>query len=522
MRICVVGAGYVGLVTAAVIAGLGHQVSVVEKQPEKLAGLQQGETPIYEEGLSTLVRENFREGRLVFTADISAAAMDAEVVFIAVGTPSLADGSPDMAAFCAVRDALCQLPPRPLCPPCAAFPVCRRAFKRGGAPSQRSSASRPLAWPEECGVQGRAVSPDAVEAAPCPEDKAGCPLGALRASGRLAVIKSTVPIGAGDALQSFFQKSAVSRWQVISNPEFLRQGTALYDTTHADRIVIGAEDEEAAHLIMKIYEPLGRPVLLVDRRSAEMIKYAANAFLATKISFINEIACLCEQLGADIGAVARGMGMDARIGHSFLKAGIGFGGSCFPKDLNALLTVGQTLQAPLPLISAVTDVNGRQNLLLARYLEDLYGSLHDLHVCLWGITYKPGTDDIRDAPSLSVLSELTAQGAHITAYDPQLKACWLARQRFPMLAVAHDPYEAAARSQAILLLTEWPEFAHLNWNRLRRLVRKPLVLDGRNFLDGAAVEAAGFGYAGIGQKHFSLNRLKSMAAVGEDLGVAAR
>ncbi len=453
MRICVVGAGYVGLVTAAVIAGLGHQVSVVDKQPEKLAVLQKGETPIFEEGLPALVKENFREGRLAFTGDLIAAAAEAEVVFIAVGTPARPDGSPDMTAFYEVRDILCQLPPRP--------------------PGSD---------------------------------------GAWRTPGRLAVIKSTVPIGAGDALEGFFQKNAVSRWQVTSNPEFLRQGTALYDTTRADRIVIGAEEDDAAHLLMKIYEPLGRPVLLVDRRSAEMIKYAANAFLATKISFINEIACLCEQLGADIGAVARGMGMDARIGHSFLKAGIGFGGSCFPKDLNALLTAGQVLQAPLPLINAVTDVNSRQNLLLIRYLEDLFGSLQGLHICLWGLTYKPGTDDVRDAPSLAVLSELTALGAYVTAYDPQVKACWLVRQQFPTLTVARDPYEAAARSEAILLLTEWPEFAHLNWNRLRRLVRKALVLDGRNFLDGSVVEAGGFGYAGVGQKRHSLKRLLSIAA----------
>jgi len=452
LRICVVGAGYVGLVTAAVIAGLGHQVSVVEKQPAKLEVLQKGETPIFEEGLPTLVKENFREGRLTFTGDLYAAAAEAEVVFIAVGTPARPDGSPDMAAFYQVRDTLCQLPP------CAPDP-------------DRN-------W---------------------------------RAPGRLAVIKSTVPIGAGDALQSFFQKNAVSRWQVINNPEFLRQGTALYDTTHADRIVIGAEEEDAAHLLMQIYTPLGRPVLLVDRCSAEMIKYAANAFLATKISFINEIACLCEQLNADVEAVAHGMGMDLRIGRSFLKAGIGFGGSCFPKDLNALLSAGQMLQAPLPLISAVTDVNSRQNLLLVHYLEGLCGSLQGLHVCLWGITYKPGTDDIRDAPSLVVLSELTALGAHVTAYDPQLKACCLVRQQFPTLAVARDPYEAAARSEAILLLTEWPEFAHLNWNRLRRLVRKALILDGRNFLEGSLVEASGFDYAGVGQKRYSLKRLLSMA-----------
>jgi UDPglucose 6-dehydrogenase len=452
LRICVVGAGYVGLVTAAVIAGLGHQVSVVDKQPEKLAVLQKGETPIFEEGLPALVKENFREGRLTFTGDLFVAAAEAEVVFIAVGTPAGPDGSPDMTAFHEVRDALCQLPAR--------------------------SLDSDDTW---------------------------------RTPGRLAVIKSTVPIGAGDALQSFFQKKAISRWQVINNPEFLRQGTALYDTTHADRIVIGAEEEDASHLLMKIYTPLGRPVLLVDRCSAEMIKYAANAFLATKISFINEIACLCEQLDADIVAVAHGMGMDARIGSSFLKAGIGFGGSCFPKDLHALLTAGQVLQAPLPLISAVTDVNGRQNLLLIRYLEELYGSLQGLHVCLWGLTYKPGTDDVRDAPSLAVLSELTALGAYVTAYDPQLKACRLARQQFPTLTVARDPYEAAARSEAILLLTEWPEFAHLNWNRLRRLVRKALVLDGRNFLEGSIVEAGGFDYAGVGQKRYSLKRLKVMA-----------
>lgn len=468
MRICVVGAGYVGLVTAAVIANLGHQVSVVENQPEKIAALQKGETPIYEEGLPVLVRENFREGRLTFTSDMAAAA-EAEVVFIAVGTPPLADGSPDMAAFHAVRDVLCGLPrPRPVVP----LPTAGIRTLGGGR--------------------------------------------------RVVVIKSTVPIGTGDSLQDFFQDNAVSRsWQVVSNPEFLRQGTALYDTMNADRIVIGAGEEEAAHLLMKIYAPLGRPVLLVDRRSAEMIKYAANAFLAAKISFINEIANLCDQMGADIGAVARGIGMDARIGHSFLKAGIGFGGSCFPKDLNALLFAGQELRLPLPMISAVKEVNDRQNLLLVHCLEDLFGTLQGLRVCLWGLTYKPGTDDARDAPALAVVSRLTDLGARVTAYDPQLKACRQVKQRFPLLGIARDPYEAATRSEAILLLTEWPEFTHVKWNRMRRLVTKPLVLDGRNFLDGPAVEAAGFGYVGIGQKHYSLKRLRSMTTGGENLGVAS-
>ena len=455
MRICVVGAGYVGLVTAAVIAGLGYQVSVVENQPAKLAVLRKGETPIYEEGLPNLVKDNFRDGRLAFTDDIGAAAEKAEAVFIAVGTPSQADGSPDMTSFYAVRDALCQLP-------------------------HRSSTGR-----------------------------------------RLAVVKSTVPIGTGDALHHFFQKNAASRsWQVVSNPEFLRQGTALYDTNHADRIIIGAEEEDAAHLLMKIYAPLSRPVLLVDRRSAEMIKYAANTFLAAKISFINEMACLCEQVGADIGAVARGMGMDARIGHAFLKAGIGFGGSCFPKDLHALLSTGQETQLQLPMITAVAAVNHNQNLLLPRFLGELYGDLQGVRVCLWGLTYKPGTDDTRDAPALAVLTELIGRGAQVTAYDPQLKACWLVKQQFPAVSIAHDPYEAAARSEAILLLTEWPEFAHLNWNRLRHQVKRPLVLDGRNHLEGSVIEAAGFSYAGIGQKRYPLKRLKTRVGSAE-VGVAS-
>ncbi|MDN5327317.1 MAG: UDPglucose 6-dehydrogenase [Moorella sp. (in: firmicutes)] len=437
MQLCITGAGYVGLVTAAVLADLGHEVMVVEVDPYRLAVLERGNVPFSEPDLAPLVRNNIKKGRLDFTADLVAGAAAAEVIIIAVGTPPRQDGVPDMTAFNSVVKVLPSLPPRR----------------------------------------------------------------------RVVAVKSTVPVGTGDALDAFLQQNSLpGQWQVVANPEFLRQGSAVKDTREADRIVIGASDPEAAHVLIKLYAPLNRPVLVVDRCSAEMIKYAANAFLATKISFINEMAGLCELMGADIGAVAQGIGMDHRIGPAFLKAGIGFGGSCLPKDLAALLALGTSLERPLPLTRAVVQVNEEQKLLLARYLEFLIGDLQERRIALLGLTFKPGTDDIRSAPALELLAYLLQRGSRVTAYDPEERARRQVARSFPAVTVCDDPYRAAAAAEAILLLTEWPEFSRLDWRRLRHLVKRALVLDGRNFLEGPQVEEHGFLYVGIGQKNYSLRR----------------
>jgi len=323
--------------------------------------------------------------------------------------------------------------------------------------------------------------------------KVASDLAQLPPATRIAVIKSTVPVGTGDALEEYLRKKAPhAHWQVVSNPEFLRQGLALEDFLKGDRIVIGAKEEEAAQRVAQLYAPLSRPLLIVDRRTAEMIKYASNAFLATKISFINEMARLCQEVGADIEKVAQGMGLDHRIGPHFLRAGIGFGGSCLPKDLLSLISLGRDLGKNLPLLRAVWDINEEQKLLLAGYLEEIWGELQGKKVAVLGITFKPGTDDTRDAPSLGLIPHLILRGALVTAYDPQEKARRVLAQLFPQCMVYDNPYQAAAAAHALLFLTEWPEFSSLDWKRLQLLTQGSVVLDGRNFLSPEAMEGQGF------------------------------
>lgn len=444
MRICVVGAGYVGLVTAAVLADLGHQIVVVENDQRRLASLQNGKIPFTEKGLAPLVRECCRAGRLYFTADLAVAA-PADLVFIAVGTPPLPDGRPDLSALHKVTAALTHLP------------------------------------------------------------------------ARTVVIKSTVPVGTGDQLEKDLRLNGRGKtgqgkaeqgkaWRVLSNPEFLRPGSALDDFRYPDRIVIGAAEEEAAHLLVKLYTPLNRPLLVTDRCSAEMTKYAANAYLAAKISFINEIANLCESSGADIATVSQGIGMDRRIGQAFLKAGVGFGGSCLPKDLDALLALGQDFGLPLPLLRATVTVNREQRFFLARRLKELLGSLAQTRIACWGLTYKPGVDEIRGAPALDLLAYLLGEGADVRVYDPQKRARTQIGTVLPGVVTCNTAQRAARGADAILLLTEWPEFARVNWKKLLHVVNRPLVLDGRNFLDGTAVQAAGFHYVGLGQARYRLKQ----------------
>ncbi len=447
MQICVVGAGYVGLVTAAALADFGHQVTVVENDQQRFTSLQNGKVPFVEKGLTPLVRKCCRTGQLCFTTDLAVVA-SADLVFIAVGTPPLPNGRPDLSALHQVAAALANLP------------------------------------------------------------------------ARTVVIKSTVPVGTGDWLEENLRsKGQKKKWRVLSNPEFLRPGSALDDFRHPDRIVIGAAEEEAAYILVKLYASLNCPLLVVDRRSAEMIKYAANAYLATKISFINEIANLCEMSGADISGVSQGIGMDRRIGQAFLKAGIGFGGSCLPKDLAALLALGQDMGLPLSLLQATVTVNNKQRFFLADRLKELLGDLAHARVACWGLTYKPGVDDIRGAPALDLLTYLTEEGANVYAYDPQEQVRNEIGKILPSVVICDTAKSAAQEADAILLLTEWPEFGYINWKKLLKVVNRPLVLDGRNSLDGAAVEEAGFYYVGLGQARYRFEKAFEKTTAWRNLAV---
>jgi len=445
-NVCVVGAGYVGLTLAAMLADFGNRVICVEVDLKKLEVLSRGRPPFYEPGLEELLTKTLREGNLRFTNRLAEAVALSEVVFIAVGTPSKDDGAADLTAVWKVVEQLGQL------------------------------------------IDHYTV----------------------------VVVKSTVPVGTSDAISAAIaaalrrreqelrnkgvlagNKGIESLFSVVSCPEFLREGKALLDLVHPQRIVIGTVDEVPVKILMDLFSPIDAPFLVVDRRSAEMIKYASNAFLATKISFINEIANLCEQLDADVKSVAKGMGLDERIGPKFLEAGVGFGGSCFPKDTQALLWMAEKAGYDFAILRSVIEVNQRQRLRVIEKLESVLGSLCGRQIALLGLAFKPGTDDIREAPSLTVAKELLTRGAVVCAYDPQ------AGQRFkaqmPRVNVVSNPREAIRGADALVILTEWEEFTALDLAEVRRLMRTPVIIDGRNVLDPELATALGFRYIGFGR-----------------------
>jgi UDPglucose 6-dehydrogenase len=433
MRVAMIGTGYVGLVSGACFAHFGHHVTCVDKDAEKIAALSRGEIPIYEPGLTELVRSNVRDHRLAFRTELAEPVAAAEAVFIAVGTPSRrGDGHADLSYVYA--------------------------------------AAREIA----AALQGFTA----------------------------VVTKSTVPVGTGDEVEAIIREQRPDADVcVVSNPEFLREGAAIRDFNHPDRIVVGTEDPRGREILAEIYRPLylnAAPILYTDRRTAELIKYASNAFLATKITFINEVADLCEKVGADVQEVARGMGLDNRIGSKFLHAGPGYGGSCFPKDALALIKTGQDHEAPLRILETVVAVNDQRKRAMARKVAAALGSnLRGRLVAVLGLTFKPNTDDLREAPALAVITALQDMGAKVRAYDPAGMA--QAQSVLSGVTYADNAYACAENADALVIITEWEQFRALDLGRLKAIMAQPVVVDLRNVYPPEELRKHGFRYQGVGR-----------------------
>jgi UDPglucose 6-dehydrogenase len=433
MRVAMIGAGYVGLVSAACFSDFGHHVICIDKDADRIAMLLRGEMPIYEPGLSELVASNVREGRLVFTTDLADPVREADIVFIAVGTPSRrGDGHADLSyIYAAVRELAGHL---------SGFTV--------------------------------------------------------------VATKSTVPIGAGDTIEHIIRETrADADVAVVSNPEFLREGSAIRDFKMPDRIVIGTEEERAREVMAELYRPLylnAAPLLYTGRRTAELIKYAANAFLATKITFINEVADLCEKVGANVQEVARGIGLDNRIGSKFLHAGPGFGGSCLPKDTLALIKTAQDHAAPLRIIETVVAVNDTRKRAMARKISSaLGGSIRGKNIAVLGLTFKPNTDDMREAPSIALITALQDMGGRVRAYDPA--GMERAKQELVDVLYCDSAYSAAKDADALVLVTEWEQFRALDLDRLKSAMANPVIVDLRNVYQPDEMALCGFVYESVGR-----------------------
>jgi UDPglucose 6-dehydrogenase len=428
-----IGAGYVGLVTGACLSDFGHEVTCVDSDSARVAALRRAEAPFFEPGLGEIVANNLRAGRLSFTDDLAEAARGARAIFIAVGTPT-------------------------------------RPGEDGADLSQVFDVARALAPLLEGDV--------------------------------VVVTKSTVPVGTGDRIEAILAEAAPrARVSVVANPEFLREGSAIRDFKLPDRIVIGAENEAARKVMGEVYRPLylnQGPVMFTRRRTAELIKYSANAFLAMKVTFINEIAELCEKVGADVQEVARGVGLDNRIGGKFLNAGPGFGGSCFPKDMLALAHTARGARSPLRLVETVIDINEKRKVAMAaKVVEACGGSLAGKTLAILGLTFKPNTDDMRSAPSLTILPILQKAGARLVAFDP--KGMDHARPLLPGVAFADDPYACLAGADALVIITEWEAFRALDLGRVKAALRHPVVIDMRNIYRPDEMRDLGFVYQGVGK-----------------------
>jgi len=431
MNICVVGTGYVGLVTGAVFADLGNEVLCVDNDAVKVAALEAGRMPLYEPGLEEMVARNVADGRLAFSTDLAAAVRRAIIVFITVGTPPKADGQADLSA---VEDVA-----------------------RGIAQSMERYT--------------------------------------------VVVNKSTVPVGTGEFVREVIERHQARPvpFDVVSNPEFLREGSAIEDTLRPDRIVIGAPTQQVAMTLLELYAPLERPMIITDVPSAEMIKYASNAFLSTKISFINAIANICELAGADVTQVMKGMGLDARIGAAFLAAGLGYGGSCFPKDTDSLVHTATALGYDFALLRAVVDINRERAGHFVDGIVKALGPLDGRVLAVLGLAFKPNTDDMREAKSVEVIARLLELGASVRVYDPV--AMDHARKLLPAAVVyCESPYAAAGGADAVAVVTEWNEFKFLNLERLRGVMRRPVIFDGRNVWEPERMRRLGFEYHSIGRK----------------------
>jgi UDPglucose 6-dehydrogenase len=440
MKLAIIGAGYVGLVTAACFAEMGNEVICVDADTEKINALKQGKIPIYEPGLEDYVRRNFTENRLFFTTDLKGAVHKSLAIFIAVGTPQDKDGSADLSAVLAVA---------------------REIGKH---------------------LDGYKV----------------------------IVEKSTVPVGTAAKVRQVIGEELAARgvdfeFDVVSNPEFLKEGTALDDFMKPDRIVVGCDDVRVAELMKELYAPFVRthhPIIVMDVVSAELTKYAANAFLATKISFINEMANICSLTGANIAMVRQGIGSDSRIGHLFLFPGLGYGGSCFPKDMQALIHTAKSHGYTPRLLDAAEDINLDQREKFVDLVKTYFnGSLEGRTLAVWGLSFKPGTDDVREAPALTVVSRLVEMGASVKAYDPQ--AMGTARQELgelPRLSYVASCYEAVEGAEALIISTEWTSFREPDFERMKSLMKQPVIFDGRNLYNPVKIAQLGFQYFYIGQK----------------------
>lgn len=447
MRVCVIGTGYVGLVTGACLAQIGHHVICVDNNAEKVALMQSGKSPIFEPGLADIMQAAMQAGRLEFTTDLAAGVAHGEILFIAVGTPALPTGESDTRYVEAVARGI-------------------GSHLNGGY--------------------------------------------------KVIVNKSTVPIGSGDWVRRIVLDGVAERQQtitgfdVISNPEFLREGSAVYDTFNPDRIVLGGSSKKAITMMHELYAPIVErqfaenkslppvPVVVTDLTSAEMIKYAANAFLATKISFINEVANICDRVGADVTQVAKGIGLDSRIGGKFLQAGLGWGGSCFPKDVSALVHTADDYGYDAQLLKSAINTNRAQRLLILEKLQQILKILKGKTVGLLGLTFKPDTDDMRDAPSIDLVAQLKRLGAKVKAYDPIITPENL-HPALDNLELANNAEELARDCDALVLVTDWGVFQDLNYSAIAAVMNTAVIIDGRNFLEPEKLETAGFYYIGIGR-----------------------
>ncbi len=428
-QICVVGVGYVGLVTGACFADLGNRVVALDVDEERIENLKKGIMPIYEPGLEELVERNVKAGRLSFTTSYKEAVKDCEFAFIAVGTPSGVNGEADLQYVAAAATSIAE-----------------------------------------------------------------------NMTGPLVIInKSTVPVGTGDWVADIVKGASpkqIDFW-VVSCPEFLREGSAIGDFMNPHRTVLGSQHPEAAEKVAQLHLPLRAPIVITNLRTAEMIKYASNAFLATKISFINEVANICESLGADVKEVAAGMGYDKRIGPMFLDAGLGWGGSCFPKDVLALAYMAEEKGLDPKILNTVMDVNYERRKEAVAHIENLTGGLKGKTIGLLGLAFKPNTDDMRDAPSIDIAQALIADGAKVRGYDPVAKD--VASPILPAVEMFEDPYSMAKGCDALMVMTEWNEFKQLDLEKIKKLLKSPVIFDGRNIYEPEKMEELGFEYRGMGR-----------------------
>ncbi|MEK6892180.1 MAG: UDP-glucose/GDP-mannose dehydrogenase family protein [Nanoarchaeota archaeon] len=429
MKIAVVGAGYVGLVTAACFSELGNEVICIDIDESKIRKLNEGIIPIYEPGLEELVKKNRKEGRLHFTTDLKKSIRESEIIFICVGTPPRDNGEADLSAV--------------------------------------ENVARIIAE--------------------------------VMDSYKVIVEKSTVPVKTGEKVEKSIKAYNIHKvdFDVVSNPEFLREGSAVNDFMHPDRIVVGCENERAKKAMEKLYSPLKSKILFTDIKSAEIIKHASNSFLATKISFINAIANICELAGADVEKVAEGMGLDKRIGRSFLDAGIGYGGFCFPKDAEAFIRISEKLGYDFKLLKATQEINHHQTKHFVKKIEKALWVVKSKTIGVLGLAFKPNTDDMRFAPSIDIIQELQKEGAKIKAYDPE--SMERSKEILNDIEYCENPYDAAENADALLILTEWNEFKELDFKKLKSLMKHHLIIDGRNIYNSDDMKKEGFNYISIGR-----------------------